>query len=199
MRTRKRFSFVPLVLLVVLGAGAYLLYRKVVPSRVSNSVPFAQLAPREKAQRRVEAQKLTAQVEKVAREAKSGEKKSFKIEASEEQLNTLLQERLDTAHFPVKDLNVGLSPSGIALQGRANYKGLDATATLFGNITVENGQLVFKAGDLKVQGFSVGSMQKKAEKEVTRALNQWSEKLPGKIESVVIEDQKITIEGSTKR
>ncbi len=198
MRIR-RFSFVPLVLLVVLGVGAYFIYQKVAPPRVSTAVPFAQLAPQEKAQRRADAQKLTDQVEQVARESKSGEKKTFHIEATEEQLNTLLQDRLDTSKFPVRDINIGLSPGEMALQGRVNYKGFDATATLTGDVSVKNGQLDFQAGELKVQGFSVGSLKKKAQKEVTRALNKWSEKLPGKIETVTIDDQKLTIEGTTKQ
>ena len=192
-------SFVPLILLLIIGASAYAIYRKVSPPPVGNSVPFAQLTPQEKAKRRVDVQKLNEQIDKVVREAKSGEKKTFHIEASEEQLNTLLQDRLDASKFPVRDLNVGLSPGELALQGRVNYKGIDATATLSGDISVRDGQLDFQAGELKVQGFSVGSLKKKAQKEVTRALNSWSEKLPGKIETVTIEDQKITIEGTTKR
>ncbi len=192
-------SLVPLILLFVIGAGAYFVYQKVTPPRVGTSVPFAQLAPPEKAKRRQDAQKLTTQIEKVAREIKNGESKTFRIEATEEQLNTLLQERLDTSKFPVRDLAVGLSPDLLALQGRINYQGMDATATLSGSVSVKNGTLVFQSGDLKVQGFSVGALQKKAEKEVTRALNTWSEKLPGKIENVTIEDQKITVEGTTKR
>lgn len=192
-------SFVPLILLLVIGAGAFWVYRKVSPPRVSQTVPFAQLSPQQKTLRRNDAQKLTDQVEKIAREIKSGEKKTFHIEASEEQLNTLLQDRLNTAQFPVRDLSVGLSPNLLSLQGRINYKGYDATATLSGDVSVKNGVLDFQAGDLKVQGFSVGSLKDKAQKQVTRALNDWSEKLPGKIEKVLIEDQKITVEGNTKR
>ena len=192
-------SFVPLILLLIIGASAYVIYRKVSPPSVGNSVPFAQLTPQEKARRRVDVQKLNAQINEIVREAKNGERKTFRVEASEDQLNTLLQDQLDTSKFPVRDLNVGLSPGELAMQGRVNYKGIDATATLTGDVSVKKGQLDFQAGELKVQGFSVGSLKKKAQKEVTRALNAWSEKLPGKIETVTIDDQKITIEGTTKR
>ena len=192
-------SLIPLILIVVIGAGAFFVYKKVTPPKITNSVPFAQLSPQEKTRRRADAQKLTAQVEKVAREIKSGEKKTFRIQASEEQLNTLLQERLDTSKFPVRDLNVGLTPGELAMQGRVLYQGIDATATLTGNVQVKDGKLDFQAADVKVQGFSVGSLKGKAEKEITRALNQWSEKMPGRLDNVSIEDKKITIEGTTAR
>ena len=192
-------SLIPLILILVIGAGAFFVYKKVTPPQITASIPFAQLSPREKTRRRVEAQKLTDQVEKVTREIKSGTKQTFHIEASEEQLNTLLQERLDTSKFPVRDLNVGLSPGELAMQGRVLYQGIDATATLTGDVSVKDGKLDFKAADVKLQGFSVGSLRHKAEKEITRVLNQWSEKMPGRIENVTVEDKKITIEGTTKR
>lgn len=192
-------SLIPLILIAVIGAGAFFVYKKVTPPQITNSVPFAQLSPQEKTRRRADAQKLTAQVEKVAREIKSGDRKTFRIQATEEQLNTLLQERLDTSKFPVRDLNVGLSPGELAMQGRILYQGIDTTATLTGNVQVKDGKLDFQAADVKVQGFSVGSLKGKAEKEITRALNQWSETMPGRLENVSVEDQKITIEGTTKR
>ncbi len=195
----KRSSFLPLVLLVVIGASAFFVYKKVTPPQITTSVPFAQLSPPEKTRRRADAQKLTTQIGKVAREIKSGNRKTFRIEASEEQLNTLLQERLDTSKFPVRDLNVGLTPGELAMQGRVLYQGIDATATLTGDVSVKDGKLDFQAADLKLQGFSVGSLRRRAEKEITRALNKWSEKMPGRLQNVTIEDKKITIEGTTAR
>jgi hypothetical protein len=192
-------SLIPLILILVIGAGAFFVYKKVTPPQITTSVPFAQLSPPEKKRRRVEAQKLTDQVEKVTREIKNGTKQTFHIEASEEQLNTLLQERLDTSKFPVRDLNVGLTPGELAMQGRVLYQGIDATATLTGDVSVKDGKLDFQAADLKLQGFSVGSLRRRAEKEITRALNKWSEKMPGRLENVSIEDKKITIEGTTTR
>lgn len=192
-------SLIPLLLILVIGACAFFVYKKVTPPQITTSVPFAQLSPPEKKRRRVEAQKLTDQVEKVTREIKNGTKQTFHIEASEEQLNTLLQERLDTSKFPVRDLNVGLTPGELAMQGRVLYQGIDATATLTGDVSVKDGKLDFQAADLKLQGFSVGSLRRRAEKEITRALNKWSEKMPGRLENVSIEDKKITIEGTTTR
>jgi hypothetical protein len=76
---------------------------------------------------------------------------------------------------------------------------LDATATLSGKVSAQGGKLQFSAESLQVQGFSVDSLREKAEREITKALNQWSGKLPGRIDSVRIEDKKMTIEGTTQK
>lgn len=174
-------------------------WRVIRPPHISDAKPFSQLSKPEKIQRRVDGQKLTTQIDSVTREIRSGARKNFRIEASEDQLNTLLQDRLDTSKFPIRDLYVALSPDEVALQGRANYQGIDATATVSGNITAQKGQLAFEAGRFQIQGFSVGSLRRKVEKQVTKALNDWSAKMPGRIDSVVVADKKIIIEGTTQK
>ncbi len=195
---KRIFSFLLLGLLLVVGIGAYQFYRTVTPPSISQSVPFAQLSPQEQTQRRQDATKLTEQIQTVVRDAKSGSKKKFTVTATEDQLNTLLQDRLDTSKFPVRDLRVGLAPQSLSLQGRMNYQGYDATGTISGNITAKNGVLNYQAESLKVQGFSVGAMRDKAETEINNVLKKWSGELPGRIDRVTIEDRKMTLEGTPK-
>jgi hypothetical protein len=118
--------------------------------------------------------------------AKRHERKPFSIQVSEAQLNTLLQDRLDTSEFPIRQLRAGLSPDLLALQGRILYKGFDATATLQGNIIVQNNQLRFKSDSLTVDGFPVGSLKQKIDREVTQALNRLLQEAPGRVDSVTI-------------
>lgn len=199
MKFLKRFFTVLLLgLLLVTGYAAYRFYQAATPPQVGGT-SFAQLSPQEKTARRKDAQKLTEQIQNVVREAKSGAKKRFKITADENQLNTLLQDRLDTSKFPVRDLRVGLAPQELSLQGRVNYNGFDATGTLSGDISAQNGALNFQAKSLQVQGFSVPKLQDNAETEINKALHKWSGELPGRIDKVTIEDRKLTIEGTTQK
>ena len=199
MKTLKRiFTVFLLGFLLIAGYAAYRFYQAVTPPQIGGE-SFAQLSPQEKTARRRDAQKLTDQIQKVVRDAKSGQQKRFKIIADENQLNTLLQDRLDTSKFPVRDLRVGLAPQTLSLQGRVNYNGFDATGTLSGNISAQNGALQFAAKSLQVQGFSVPKLQNNAEKEINKALTKWSAELPGRIDKVTIEDRKMTIEGTTQK
>lgn len=197
-RLKRLFASLLLGLLLFVGLAAYQLYRTATPPQVGGT-PIAQLSPQQQKQRRQEAEKLTTQIQNVVREAKSGTKKSFTITANEDQLNTLLQDRLDTSKFPVRDLRVGLSPNLLSLQGGFNYNGIEATGTVSGDIKAQNGVLQFSAGELKVQGFSVGSLKDNAEKQINRALEKWSAELPGRIDKVTIEDRKLTVEGTTRK
>ena len=199
MKTLKRiFTVLLLGVLLVAGFVAYRFYQVATPPQVGGT-SFAQLSAEEKTARRRDAQKLTDQIQTVVREAKSGAKKRFVITADENQLNTLLQDRLDTSKFPVRDLRVGLAPQTLSLQGNVTYNGFEATGTLSGNISAQNGVLNYTANELKVQGFSVPKLQNNAEKEINKALEKWSGELPGRIDRVTIEDRKMTIEGTTQK
>jgi hypothetical protein len=120
---KRLFSGCLLVVLLLAGVAAYYYWRVSTAPRVGEAIPFAQLAPQEKERRRASAQKLTEDFGRVIQEAKRGENKKFVITANEEQLNTLLQDRLNTEKFPVRDLRVGLQFDLLLVQGRVLYKG----------------------------------------------------------------------------
>lgn len=188
-----------LALLAVLGLGAFIGYRVLFPARVGG-VAFEQLPPQAQKQRRVEAQKLVEDVEKVARAAKKEEKKPFTLTATEEQLNTLLQDRLKTEKFPIRDLRVGLSPGKLTVQGTVNYQGFDVPATLEGALSAQNGELVFEIDSLQLSGLPAPSAWKdKAEKAIGDGLRK---ALGGgknaHIESVIVESGKLTVSGRTR-
>lgn len=193
----KRFGC--LALLAVLGLGAWVGYRTLFPARVGG-VAFQQLPPQTQKQRRAEAQKLVEDVEKVARAAKKEEKKAFTLSATEQQLNTLLQDRLKTEKFPIRDLRVGLSPGTLTVQGTVNYQGFDVPATLDGALSAQNGELVFEIDSLQLSGLPAPSAWKeKAQKAIGDGLRK---ALGGgknaRIENVVVENGKLTVSGRTR-
>jgi hypothetical protein len=159
---------------------------------------FTRLTPQEQQQRRAAARPLTEQAGDIVRAARRKEQRPFALTASEQQLNTLLQDRVRVGNLPVRDLRVGLDAERLALQGRIIYKGIDATMTLTGNIAARDGKLHYEAEKLHVSGIPVSSLKKKVGRQVTEALNHWFEKAPGRIERVAIADKHLTIEGVTK-
>jgi HAMP domain-containing protein len=184
-------------LLVIIGAAGYFVWSWQTRTQPRLGEDFTRLTPAQKSQRRAEAQQLEGQVRDLAEAAKRHERKPFSIQVSEAQLNTLLQDRLDTSKFPIRQLRAGLSPDLLSLQGRILYKGFDVTVTLQGNITVTGNRLQFKSDSLSVDGFPVGSLKQKIDREVTQALNRLLQEAPGRVENVTIGDGKMTISGVT--
>jgi hypothetical protein len=186
-----------IALLVVLGFAGYGAYYAAYPPRVGG-VAFKELPPATQKERRVEAQKLVEQVEDVARAAKKDEKKSFILTATEEQLNTLLQDRLRTEKFPIRDLRAGLSPNLLTLQGTINYQGFDAPATMTGTVSAQGGALQFKVDTLQIAGIPMGSWKEKAQKAVDSSLNKaFGNGNNTRINSVKIESGLLTVTGQT--
>lgn len=187
-----------IALLVVLGFAAYGAYQVANPPRVGG-VAFQQLPPERQKERRVEAQKLVEQVEDVARAVRKNEKKAFTLTATEEQLNTLLQDRLKTGKFPIRDLRAGLSPGQMTLQGNVNYQGFDAPATMNGTLSAQSGTLAFKVDSLQIAGFPApGDWKEKAQKAVDGSLNKaFGNDRNARIESVKIESGLLTVKGRT--
>lgn len=187
-----------LAILIVLGFAAYGAYRAANPPRVGG-VAFKELPPATQKARRVEAQKLVEQVEDVARAAKKNEKKPFTLTATEEQLNTLLQDRLKTEKFPIRDLRAGLSTDQMTLQGTVNYQGFDAPATMTGTLSAQGGTLQFSVDSLQIAGLPApGGWKEKAQKAVDGSLNKaFSHDRNARIESVQIENGLLTVKGQT--
>ena len=180
-----------------LGALGLFAYTQLSAPRV-DSVPLSQLPPEEQKVRRQEARQLEDQVSNIARAARAGEKKPFVLEVTDEQLNTLLQDRVDLSKFPIRDLRVGFEPGRVVAQGEVKYSGVSATATLVGNVTLENGQLIYITDSLQVMGVPApAEWKEKLDKEVTKQLNVALKKAPGRVDEVRLESGKMIVSGQT--
>jgi hypothetical protein len=167
--------------------------------RVSDSVPLAQLPVAEQARRRADAESLENQVRDIARSARAGESKAFSIEITQEQVNTLLQDRVDLSKFPVRNLRVGFEPGRVVAQGDVDYKGISAGATLAGTVTLQNGQLVYVTETLLVQGIPApGDWKGKIDGPISEQLNRALANAPGTLEEVRIESGKMIVSGRTR-
>lgn len=193
-----------LSLAALLGLAVFLFWKGRTPPAVVSvsSVPLSQLPPQKQQERRRDAQKLTDQVSKLARSAKRREHKKFTITATQDQLNTLLQDRLKTEKFAIHNLSVGLGPDTLKLQGKVPYRGVEVTATLSGNIRVTKGKLDYELQSLLLTMplGTVNAPQKwkdKVQREVTRGLNALLDRAPGRIDKATIEQGEMTIEGET--
>ncbi|HEX9998459.1 MAG TPA: LmeA family phospholipid-binding protein [Abditibacterium sp.] len=192
----KRFGCI--ALLVVLGFGAFGAYRALYPPRVGGEA-FSQLPPQTQKERRQEAQKLVESVEEVARAARKNEKKTFELTVTENQLNTLLQDRLRTEKFPIRDLRAGISPGVLTLQGVAVYQGFDVPATLSGTLKAENGALVFTVDSLSLSGLPAPNQWKeKAQKAIGDGLQKaFARERGARVTDVTLETGKMTVKGNT--
>lgn len=185
------------LLLLVLGGG-FLFWRIKTPPRVGED--FKSLSPAEKQARREDAKKLEEQTADVVRRVKSGDTTPFRIVASEEQLNTLLQDKVRTEKFAIHDLRVGLKTHQLSLQGVVPYKGFDATMTLTGDVVAENGNIVFKADDLLIGGLAKApdKWKKKIEKQVTKQLGKLLDNADVNVTNASVENGQLVIEGARR-
>ena len=191
-------KFLGLVLLVVLFGAAFAVYRATHQPRVGG-IPLVQLSPVEQSHRRAAARELTHQVGEVAQATRRREHKGFHLTASEEQINTLLQDRFKGQRLPVNNLRVGLQQDRIVLQGDANYQGFSAPATLYGVLRPENGGVRLQVQSLTVGGFPAPDKWKtKIEGTVTKNLDKFFRgKHDVKIEEIKTEPGKLTVSGTT--
>ncbi|MDF2440916.1 MAG: hypothetical protein JWN98_1900 [Abditibacteriota bacterium] len=194
----KRSAGCLLILLLLVGGALFGVWRARQAPVVGDAVPFAKLPAPEKQRRREEVRVLESKVKEIQRSAKRGEKKPFAIELTEDQLNTVLQDRIDTSKFPISDLRAGMEPNRLLVQGHIKYQGLEGAATLTGNIEVKNGHLNFIAESLQFGVIPAPSKWKtKVETEISKRLNEALANAPGRIDKVAIEQGKMTISGIT--
>jgi hypothetical protein len=185
------------VLAVVgIGAGGWWLWNFFNPPQIGEN--FQALSPQQKQQRRAELQQLETQLRGIKETGQRGEKKPFALPITETQLNTLLQDRLNTSKTPLQNVRAGIAPDGITLQGNIQIQNFDAAATIKGTVQARNGQVEFQTQTLQLGGFSVDSQREKIDREVSRALNKALENAPGAVESIELEQGKIVIRGRTK-
>jgi hypothetical protein len=131
------------------------------------------------------------------RNIKNGDNSLFRLAASEETLNTLVQDRLNTDKFAIRDLRVGLADGQLTLQGTVPFKGMETTATLTGDVRAENGRIAYN-----VDKFLLGGLfeaPEKWKKKVEKAVNEHLNKLLGdqniNITRAVVEDKQLIVEG----
>lgn len=194
----KRSAGCALVSLLLIGGALFGVWRARQAPTVGDAVPFAQLPAPEKQRRRAEVRALESQVKEIGRSARQGEKKPFAIVLTEDQLNTVLQERLDTSKFPIRDVRAGMQADRLLVQGQIKYQGIEGPATLAGNLQVEAGRLRFVAESLQFGMIPAPSKWKaKVEAQISERLNEALANAPGRIQKVAIEQGKMTISGVT--
>ncbi|MDQ3814881.1 MAG: hypothetical protein M3347_13135 [Armatimonadota bacterium] len=197
MKSRAKFGCLVAVL-ALCGLAAFLVWRARTPPQVTDSVPFSQLPPVEQQRRREDAKKFTHQVHEIVASARRKEHKPFTLVVTEQQLDTLLQDRVQTDKLAVRDLRVGLEPNQVALQGRIVHKGFEGVVTLSGNIVADNGKLAYRVESLKIGSlFAPSGLKRKIERGASEKLNRLLQNAPGRITSVTVERDNLTIEGVT--
>jgi hypothetical protein len=186
-----------LFLLLVLGGG-FLFWRLETPPKVGEN--FKTLSPQQKQARRKDAKKLEEEASDVVRRVKRGDTTPFRLVASEQQLNTLFQDKLRTEKFAIRDLRVGLKPHELSVQGTVPYKGFNATLTLTGDVTAENGKIVFKADDLLIGGLAKAPNKwtRKFEKQVTKQLGKLLDNVDVNVTNASVENGNLILEGAKR-
>ncbi len=190
-------KFLILVALILVAAGGYFAYRT-----LSGPAPVPRLAdlpPQQQAERRADAQNLVGQVEDVARAVKKGERRDFTISATQDQLNTLLQDNIKIKDAPVRDLSAQLQPGQLILTGRAKYGGLTVPVVINGDLKARDGGLSLEIDSLKLGGFNAPNDWK--QKAQTAASDALEKALSGgqklRFGEVKIEREKLTVSGQT--
>jgi len=193
----KRFFGVVLVLLLVIGGGFWWIQSQRAP-RV-HVTPLASLPPQEQQKRRAQAQKAIEQVQGIARDAKSGESKDFTLQLTQDQLNTLVQDRLKTTNLPLRNPRVGLQNGQLIFEGDGTYKSIEAPVSASGTVTAQDGDVAFEIDSLTLGGLPAPSdLKEKAQSVVSDGLKKaLKEKGSAKIESVEIGEGTLTIKGTT--
>ena len=187
-----------LFVFLLVAALGYTAWRILTPPRLDPGVPLSQLPPAQREQRRADAKQLETQVNEIVRAGHERRQQTFTLEISAEQLNTLLQDRVDTRKFPIQDLRVGLQPGQLLVQGKAKVSGFSGVATLSGGLTAQNGKLQFTTQDLKIGGISApDKWQKKVNQSLTQRLNDALNNAPGRIDKVTIETDKMIVSGNS--
>ena len=191
----KKFAL-PVVLLLLL-IGGFFAYR--VFSGPPAAPRLADLSPAQQQARRDDAEKLIKQVDEVARAAREKQRTQFKVTATQDQLNTLLQDKMKIKDSPVTGLSAALQPDALILSGRAQYKGLEVPVVINGNLRARDGGLEMQIQSLKLGGFDApANWQERARKVSSEAIEKaLSGKQKVRFESVEIENEKLTVTGQT--
>ncbi len=190
-------KFVLLSILVLIVAGGYIAYRAFSGPTVAPRV--ADLPPAQQKARRADAQTLIKKVDEIARAARKNEKSEFSVTATQDQLNTLLQDKIKIENAPVSALSAELQPDSLILSGRAKYNGIEVPVVINGDLQAQNGGLNLQIQSLTLGGFSAPSEWKdKAQKVASDAIEKaLSNGQKVRFEKVQIESEKLTVKGKT--
>ena len=193
----KRGLFVAALLALMLGA-AWWISRPTAP-RVA-VVNFAALPKAQQRARRAAAQNAVGRIKALARQVKRGQKAPFELSLSQDELNTLLQDRLRTQNLPFKNLRVGLQNGLLVVEADADYKGVAAPVSLAGKVAARDGSVAFTLDSLSLGGLFPAPASWKA--KVGRAIDDGLKsalkaKGAAQIENVEIGDGTLKITGRT--
>lgn len=187
---------IPLILLLVAAVG-YFAYRAFSGPYVAPRL--ADLPPAQQAARRAAADKLIGEVDDIARAARKNERREFKVTASQDQLNTLLQDKIKIKKLPIRELSAQLQPDSLILSGRAKYNGFEVPVVIAGDLQSQNGGLQLQIKSLTLSGLSAPSQWKdSAQKVVSQAIEKAlsnGEKV--RFEKVEIGAETLTVSGQT--
>jgi len=160
--------------------------------------PFSQLSPDEQAARRASAADLTFQLGLLDQEGRNHEHKPFTLTATQDQLNTLLQDRIHTQNLPAHDFRAALHPGQIVLQATVNYKGFDVPATMTGELSATNGTVQMQVDSASVSGLPApGKVRASLGRHVNDVLGTLVTSRGGHIDSVDVEEGLMTVTGVT--
>lgn len=198
MKSCARRGCFSILLLCALGGFAW--WKLQPPRRIGEAVPFSALPATEKRKRKAEVAKLEQQIREVAASSARGEQRRFTLAVTQRQLNTLLAGSLATGRYPVRNLSAEVAPGLLTVQGDVTYRGVAATATLSGTVTVVKGKLDFKARSLLLGGINApDDWRQRAQQAITTRLNIALQRTRGQLESVKLGDKVVTIVGVTNR
>ena len=189
-------ALIPVILLLLI-VGGYFAYRAFFGLYVAPRL--ADLSPAEQAARRADADNLIHQVDDIARAARQRKRAHFVVTATQDQLNTLMQDKLKITKLPVRDLSAQLQPDALILSGRAKYHGVEVPVVLNGNLRVKDGGLQLQIQSLAMGGFGApDGWKEKAQRAGSGAIqNALSGGEKVRFESVEIGDKKLTVSGQT--
>ncbi len=182
--------------IIALGTCALLLLLFLRPR--SGPVPLSQLPAGEQERRRADVQKLEEEAKGIGEAAKQKKNVRFRVTVSEEQLNTMLQERLKPGNAPIHNVQATLSPGVVNVTGTVDYKGTSLPASLSGTLKAQNGKVTFQADSLSISHLPApGAIKDKVESDINQRLSQGLTEAPLKVEELNIEQGKLTIAGTT--
>jgi len=187
---------IPFILLLI-AIGGYFAYRAF--SGPTIAPRLADLPPAEQAERRADAKELVKQVDEVAQAARKNQPSDFSVTATQDQLNTLLQDKIKIKNSPVSGLSATLQPNSLILSGQAKYNGLKVPVVINGDLRAQNGGLNLQIQSLTLGGLSAPSKwkaqaQKVASDAIEKALSNGQQV---RFESVQIEKEQLTVTGKT--
>ncbi len=193
----KRLLVFALIVAALGGAAAWVARP---PAPRVTVVNFAALPHAEQGKRRIAAQSAVRRIEAITRRVRHKDKRAFTLSLSQDELNTLLQDRLRAQNLPFKNARVGLQGGLLILEADASYKGLAAPVSLAGKLAARGGGVAFTLDSLSLGGLfpAPASWKAKVQRAVDDGLKHaLKDKGAARVESVEVGDGTLDIQGRT--